>query len=239
MRTRISRALGTVSTKALGVTIILTLILAPLPPFSNPESIEDTQTAKEIYESSGSVPAPVAARYRAGEPIPQFIPSAPDSVPISEPAPIVAGISLDQPPATSSEVVATIPAKKARLARVSVPETVIAAEQVAKGLSASEIVEVALDADANIVETVDTHGEKTTAEYNDAGDPVKIVSADGTTTYYAYDDLGRKISEERCGRVTEYTYDSLSRVASITKGRITTSYAYDLLDRIVGIRCRP
>lgn len=208
MRTRITRALGTVSTKALGVTIIVTLILAPLPPFSNPQAIEDTQTAKEIYGSSGSVPAPVVARYRAGEPVPQFIPSAPDSVPASEPAPIVAGISLDQPPATTSEIVASVPAKKARLARVSVPETVIAAEQVALGLAASEIVEVALDANANIVETVDTHGARTTAEYNDAGDPVKIVSADGTITYYAYDADGNltSIYNEKPARVAAFSW---------------------------------
>jgi RHS repeat-associated protein len=120
----------------------------------------------------------------------------------------VAGISLDQPTATSSEIVASIPTKKARLARVSVPETVIAAEQVALGLAASEIVEVALDANANIVETVDTHGARTTAEYNDAGDPVKIVSADGTITYYAYDADGNltSIYNEKPVRVAAFSW---------------------------------
>lgn len=129
-------------------------------------------------------------------------------MPASEPAPIVAGISLDQPPATTSEIVASVPAKKARLARVSVPETVIAAEQVALGLAASEIVEVALDANANIVETVDTHGARTTAEYNDAGDPVKIVSADGTITYYAYDADGNltSIYNEKPVRVAAFSW---------------------------------
>lgn len=210
MRTRIIRALGTVSTKTLGVAIIGALVLAPLPPFSNPQTVEDIQTAKEIYESSDSVPAPVVARYRAGEPVPEFIQNVQESVPLSEPAPLVAGISLDQSVATSSAFVATPSAKKARLARISVPETVIAAEQVALGLAASEIVEVALDANANIVETVDTHGAKTAAEYNDAGDPVKIVSPDGAITYYAYDFEGNltSIYNEKPAKAVAFSWKS-------------------------------
>lgn len=194
MRTRILKGLRAASTKTLGVAIIATLILAPLPPFSNPQPVEDTLTAKEIYESSQNVPAPVAARYRAGEPVPEFIPSAPDTVPASEPAPIVAGISLDVPVSTSTEKIAAVTPKKTRPTRTYVPETVIAAEQVAKGLNASEVVEVALDANANIVETVDTHGAKTTAEYNENGDPIRIGSPDGTITYYAYDPEGNLTS---------------------------------------------
>lgn len=185
------RGFSVVFKKTMGVTIIGTLILAPLPPFSNPEFSEKTRTAKEIYQSSNSVPEPVAVRYRAGDPAPQFLPSNDISVSAFEPASLLAGISLDQTlPTTEGEEVDLSQTRNVRAYRAQVPETVIAAEQVALGLAASEIVEVALDANANIVETVDTHGAKTTAEYNDAGDPVKIVSPDGTRTYYAYDSDG-------------------------------------------------
>lgn len=56
---------------------------------------------------------------------------------------------------------------------------------------------------------------------------------EGHTTYYVYDDMGRKIREERCGRTIEYTYDSLSRVSTVTKGGITTHYKHDFLDRVI------
>lgn len=240
MRTRIIRALGTVSTKTLGVAIIGALVLAPLPPFSNPAPVERVENAKQAYNSSGYEPAPIVARYRAGEPVPEFVPSVQESVSSSEPAPLVAGISLDQSVATSSAFVATPSAKKARLARISVPETVIAAEQVALGLAASEIVEVALDANANIVETVDTHGAKTAAEYNDAGDPVKIVSPDGAITYYAYDSEGNltSIYNEKPVTVTAFSWkaplasilayvSSFARALAAESGAQNTAIAYD------------
>jgi len=187
--------LGTVFTKTLGVAIIGALVLAPLPPFSNPAPVERVENAKQAYNSSGYEPAPVVARYRAGEPVPVFTPAQLVEETSLEPAPVEAGIPFALATQATSTVDTVLPAAKVAKRtpsskRAGVPATVIAAEQVALGLNTSEIVEVALDADANIVETVDTHGAKTAAEYNDLGDPVKITSPDGAVTYYSYDGDG-------------------------------------------------
>ncbi len=54
---------------------------------------------------------------------------------------------------------------------------------------------------------------------------------EGNATHYLYDGSGRKIYEEKCGRVTTFAYDPLGRLAEIRKESLRTYLKMDLADR--------
>ncbi len=194
MRSFIFRSSAFLSRKVLPLALIVTLVLAPFPPLVS--SVKETkQNAKEAYESTfgPNSPAPtVVARYTRGvsEPVITQDTTAPVVSVVMGSSTVAALLAED---AINPDVAITPTTQTSgRSTRISAnaQANVAAALQVAQGTSASEIVEVGLDSSLNIAETVDTHGARTLAEYNQAGDPVKITAPDGTVTYYAYDDEG-------------------------------------------------
>jgi len=77
-----------------------------------------------------------------------------------------------------------------------------------------------------------------TFTYNASGDRI-TETADGRTTTYGYDPLGRVVSStDALGHTTSYTYDALDRVLTVTLPRpssasalnFVTAYSYDNLD---------
>lgn len=194
MRSFIFRGSAILSRKVLPLALIVTLVLAPFPPLVS--SVKETkQNAKEAYESTfgPNSPAPtVVARYTRGvsEPVITQDTTTP-VVSVVMGSSTVAALLIEDAVEPNVAVTPTTQTT-GRSARISsnAQANIAAALQVAQGTSASEIVEVGLDSSLNIAETVDTHGARTLAEYNQAGDPVKITAPDGTVTYYAYDDEG-------------------------------------------------
>lgn len=197
MRSFIFRSTSFLSKQVLPSSIILALVFAPFPPLLPPGTQE--QNAKEAYESTyglNNTAPTIVARYTRGVSEPVITKDTTESVvslvidPNAIPLPLVAE-TVEQ-----DEVEATAKLATTRSVRISAgaQANIAAAQQVAAGTSASEIVEVGLDQNLNIAETVDTHGARTLAEYNEAGDPIKITAPDGTATYYAYDEDQNLIS---------------------------------------------
>ena len=64
---------------------------------------------------------------------------------------------------------------------------------------------------------------------------LSVVDANGNTTSYTYDSLGRLISEtDPLGNVTSYSYDTAGNMISRTDGNGNmTAYSYDLLGRLL------
>lgn len=60
--------------------------------------------------------------------------------------------------------------------------------------SPSEIAEIVLNENNQIIQITDVHQKTTQIEYNENGDPIKIVEPDGKVTYFAYDENGNLIS---------------------------------------------
>lgn len=75
----------------------------------------------------------------------------------------------------------------------------------------------------------DPRGVRTTFAYNNFGDVLRIDSPDrGTTTYDAYDDLGRLTHETQAnGKVITYTWDDLGRQKTRHSGDTTETFNYD------------
>lgn len=83
-------------------------------------------------------------------------------------------------------------------------------------------------APAGLVDTVTTPGgKKTTYKYFANGDLAEVTDANGATAKYAYDNLGRPISEtevsdaQPSGLATTYTYDKNDQVATETNPAVT------------------
>lgn len=194
MRSFIFRSSAFLSRKVLPLALIVTLVLAPFPPLVS--SVKETkQNAKEAYESTfgPNSPAPtVVARYTRGvsEPVITQDTTAPVVSVVMGSSTVTALLAEDVVVPEASIAPTTQTSGRSTRISSNAQANVAAALQVAQGTSASEIVEVGLDSSLNIAETVDTHGARTLAEYNQAGDPVKITAPDGTVTYYAYDGEG-------------------------------------------------
>lgn len=66
---------------------------------------------------------------------------------------------------------------------------------------------------------------------------LKNYDLEGNLTQYAYDGLGRKISEAKCGCLTTYQYDSLGNIAVVCEENgdqsLYTHITYDLLDQVL------
>ncbi len=193
MRSFIFRSASFLSRQVLPSLLVIALVFAPFPPLLLP-SKHSQQNAKETYESTYGVnsPAPtIVARYTRGVSEPVITKDTAVSA-----VSLVMGTSTVALPiiaeAIPPETVTPVKLATTRSARVSpsAQANVAAAQQVAAGTSASEVVEVGLDASLNIAETLDSHGARTLAEYNEAGDPVKITAPDGRVTYYSYDEEG-------------------------------------------------
>ena len=174
------------------MALIVTLVLAPFPPLLSPAK-QTRQNAKEAYVATFGTnsPAPtIVARYTRGvsEPVVAKDTTSP-VVSVVIGSSTVATLLAEDAVETGVAITSTPTGHSAHIS-TNAQANVAAALQVAQGTSASEVVEVGLDSSLNIAETVDTHGARTLAEYNQAGDPVKITAPDGTITYYAYDDDG-------------------------------------------------
>jgi RHS repeat-associated protein len=55
---------------------------------------------------------------------------------------------------------------------------------------------------------------------------------EGNVTHYLYDGSGRKVWEEKCGRVKTYAYDSLGRLSLVSQEGLRTHFKRDLADRL-------
>ena len=55
---------------------------------------------------------------------------------------------------------------------------------------------------------------------------------EGNITHYLYDGSGRKIWEEKCGRVKTYAYDPLGRLSLVSKEDLRTHFKRDLADHL-------
>lgn len=144
--------------------------------------ISVTHNAQELHVAQND-PAPShnTKTYTKGKPQPDIVTATP--APLLAPYQTVDSIAIY---ATNTTQIA-INNKKTPRTKTTHTNNVLAAEQVAAGTSASELVSVTLDDNENIVATTDIHGSKTTAEYNANGAPVRIHNADGTTNFYSYD----------------------------------------------------
>lgn len=74
---------------------------------------------------------------------------------------------------------------------------------------------------------------KTTSATYSPFSKLSETDAVGITTTYAYDFVGRKISEKRGDRETKYFYDALGRLSRTQRGEVTFTHEYDLLDRVI------
>jgi RHS repeat-associated protein len=94
------------------------------------------------------------------------------------------------------------------------------------------------------IRTIDALGNVTTFSYGSTGCPscgggtdklTSLTDADGNSTNYNYDALGRLFSEtDPLGNSTTYSYDPNGRVTAKTDGNgATTTYAYDSLGRLL------
>jgi RHS repeat-associated protein len=187
----------------------LALLLAPLEvPLSGLTIAPDKQplTAKDSYNDQHSnvstteqvFDSSVVATYvrnKSKEPVFNEITSE-NVVPSNSSLELLFG----EPTITSTEAVAPTPVTNTNTRHTTTKRAIDnhrAAVAVAEGNTSSELATVSLDQEGNIVATVDEHGTQKSAEYNEAGQPIRITDADGTTTYYKYDRDGHLLGATR------------------------------------------
>ncbi len=191
-RTPKPRPITKLTASAIALSVLLSPLELPLSRLaSQPEDffVANTHTAKESYdETQEQAIRPVTKNdkvtFTRGEGVPDYsdaivgVQAASPSL-LAELAP-EEKLELEQEP--------TI----ARLVRnTKRGENVIAALAIANGDTKSELASVDLDIDGNITQTTDLHGATKKAEYDEAGRPVRITNADGSESYYAYNQKGQ------------------------------------------------
>ncbi len=251
--------------------IVLALFLAPLEfPFTQLAEeqsffpIHQNPTAKEAYTIKATETATKATGHtitytRSAQSVVSTVSSTPEEKPRVD---IVDIVSTSSTEILTPTEVSPIMRRSGQSARAL--ENHRAAAAVAEGNTSSELAAVTIDEGGNIVATVDFHGNEKTAAYNEAGQPIKITEADGTTTYYQYDTQGRLLGISHDERVAyapglrglsqrliaplralanssddtsfDYEGDSITEAENSTAGGIT--YEYDE-DGLVTLESRP
>jgi RHS repeat-associated protein len=194
-RTPKPRPITKLTASAIALSVLLSPLELPLSRLaSQPEDffVANTHTAKESYDDTQEEAIrPVTKNdkvtFTRGEGVPDYsdaivgVRAASPSL-LAELAP-EEKLELEQEP--------TI----ARLVRnTKRGENVIAALAIANGDTKSELTSVDLDIDGNITQTTDLHGATKKAEYDEAGRPVRIINADGSESYYSYNQKGQLTS---------------------------------------------
>jgi RHS repeat-associated protein len=169
------------------------------PTFSAKDTYEDSSLASEDGEESTvtfTKGAPLPAAY-GGQSADEGSAVTPTTNPLAL-TPISPLLVAEE---EVSLVTAIQPRRTARSDRHV--ENAMAAIAVASGDTSSELTEVTLDAEGNIVATTDVHGATKSAEYDEAGRPVRITNSDGSESYYAYNAGGQVTSISRTEAVAE------------------------------------
>ena len=191
-RTPKHRPITRLTASVIALAVFLSPLQLPIHNFvSQPEDffIGPDSSARESYEDAQVATLPAEAAedvitFTRGAGVPNYsqaLVTAPTDVPSLLPGFTPEVIkSLEQPPAFTRLVQNT---KRG--------ENVIAALAIANGDTMSELTAVDLDIDGNITGTTDIHGATKQAEYDQAGRPVRITNADGSESYYAYNQKGQ------------------------------------------------
>lgn len=113
-----------------------------------------------------------------------------------------------------------------------------------------------LDAAGNVIASTDILGNTTSYEFDDAGQTIAVIDADGTRETFAYNDAGEVITRtDKLGHATHYEYDGAGRkvkvidalggisltaynangkvIATTSPSGLVTQYTYDSLGQLV------
>ena len=87
-----------------------------------------------------------------------------------------------------------------------------------------------------VTSITDSHGDKTTVDWNAAGYISTITDPRGRTATYGYSGFNLTSSTDQDGKTTSYGYDSANNLTSVTdpRGKVT-AYTYDATDRLATI----